>query len=334
MSNSKVSGHNLLRTSRAPRQRRGRKVEMKRTGLFPALIGLGILALVAACGGGDEGPATTVERGLPARAAGQAQASGGAPTSDIAVSGSGLSYYPLSGPVQLIENALTVEGYGMASATADQSILYFFISSDGVLEKPVPLPACVPGTNVECPSPGIDIAQQPEPITEDLLQPFVDAIKSQGVSEDDIKIELSPIYYGNEIVPANATITALVKNISKTDAVVQAVQQADVSVAAVSVQYVNVSYALSDCAGLEDQAMAAAVQDTRERASQLANTLGLEIGKVVAAAQSSSPAGAFGCGTNEVGILERAFPVGARELTTQAQEVSISSTVWLAFAIK
>jgi len=306
---------------------------MKRIGLFLAIFGLGALALAAACGG-DEGPTTTVERGLAARAANQGQASGAPQAADIAVSGSGLSFYPLSGSVQLIENALTTEGYGMASAPADQSVLYFFISSDAGLEKPVPVPACVPGTNVDCPSAGVIAAQQPEPITEDVLRPFIDAIRSQGVSEDDIEVELSPIYYGTEIVPTNATITALVKNISKTDAVVQAVQQADASVAAVSVQYVNVSYILSDCAALEDQAMAAAAQDARERASRLASVLGLDIGNVIAGAQSSSSFGAYGCGTNEVGILERALPINATAFTGQAQEVSISSTVWLAFAIK
>jgi uncharacterized protein YggE len=194
------------------------------------LLAAALVVLAAACGGAAA--KVTVEKGLAA-AAGQ-QAQGGAtpeaaslilPTGAEAAAPAAVpstldtragisgSYAPggaLTGLAQGAAAGLTVQGYGRATAPADTARVQFAVSKSGEV-YPQPLPAdtrAVPEGGVESetapsvPPETSPTEVAPSPMTEADLQPLVDAIKAQGVSDADIEIVIYPAdsyysYYGS-----------------------------------------------------------------------------------------------------------------------------------------
>ncbi|HXG35409.1 MAG TPA: SIMPL domain-containing protein [Dehalococcoidia bacterium] len=229
---------------------------------------------------------------------------------------SDLSLSSLPSPLwQMSTNGLTVQGYGLASAPADQALVYFYFSSGA--PKPVPLP---PSTSIA-----------PAPITEESLRPIIEAIKGQGIADADIEVTLQPVYYQSDF-SGSATIRVRVRDLGKVDGVIQAVQQAAGSVPQLTLNSANVQYTLADCSPLEQEAMKAAAEDARSRADLLARILGVGLGELIGATNwSYSPFGYPGCGQDNVRILsvvERGFIPG------QSQEVQVSAALGLTFAIR
>jgi uncharacterized protein YggE len=284
------------------------------------LLVAALVVLAAACGGAAA--KVTVEKGLAA-AAGQQVQSGATPeaasltlptgqeaaaaaavpgslgTRDV-MSGS----YALGGALPaLTEGAagLTVQGYGRATVPADTARVQFAVSKSGdVYPEPVsPDTRAVPEGGVESESaPSVPPEGSPSPMTEADLQPLVDAIKAQGVSDAEIEIVIYPAdsyysYYGSN----SALVTVTLSNPSdRVGPLVDAGTQAVNDSGTLYLQNVSVLYTVDDCSALLVEARRAAVEDGRDNASGLAQALGVNVGEVVAAAEYAySPLGVSPC---------------------------------------
>jgi uncharacterized protein YggE len=201
---------------------------------------------------------------------------------------------------------ITVQGYGSATVPADTARVQFSVGKSGDV-YPEPLPAdtrAVPEGGVEsetAPStpPEIDVTPSPPtPMTEADLQPLVDAIKAQGVSDADIEIFIYPVdsyysYYG----PGSALVTVTLSNPSdRVGSLVNAGTQAVNDSGTLYLQNVSVLYTVDDCSALLGEARRAAVEDGRDNGGGLAQALGVKLGGVVAAAEYAySPFGVSPC---------------------------------------
>jgi uncharacterized protein YggE len=289
------------------------------------LLVAALVVLAAACGGAAA--KVTVEKGLAAAAGQQVQsgatpeaASLALPTGQEAAAPAAVpaalgtradmsARYALGGALPaLAEGAaagLTVQGYGRATAPADTARVQFAVSKSGEV-YPVPLPAdtrAVPETGVEgetapsAPPETSPTEVAPSPMTEADLQPLVDAIKAQGVSDADIEIVIYPAdsysYYGSN----SALVTVTLSNPSdRVGPLVDAGTQAVNDSGTLYLQNVSVLYSMNDCSALLGEARRAAVEDGRDNGAGLATALGVNMGEVVAAAEYAySPLGLSTC---------------------------------------
>ncbi len=313
-----------------------------------AILGFAAVIVAAfACGGGNDEPETNIRRGLsvapPSSAAdasgGQISETAGAPgVSSPAMppqfisKSEALGYSGLTAPyLQPGQTGLSIQGYGSASAAADQSVLWFYLRAGVMPGEPVPLPGldCKPAPGIACPTVAPDVTQ----ITRETLQPIIDVIKAQGIAEDDIRVDIQPVYYRTDYGYGYATITVLVRNIDKTDAVVSAVKSAAANVPQVVLENITEQYTLSECGPIERQAMTAAAADARERADALADVLDVGLGDIIGASQwSYAPYGVFGCDGDPIGIM---YSGGGYPYSAEIdREVEISAMVALTYEIK
>ena len=129
-----------------------------------------------------------------------------------------------------------------------------------------------------------------EPLTDAELAPITAAIVAAGVSADEIEVFspatnsvfTGPGFPGSVLLQfeiPDPTDTAM------TD-VVQALYQSALD-ARLSIQHIGVRYLAEDCVSLRQSATDAAVADARERAGRLASSLGIELGQLTQAMDSS-----------------------------------------------
>jgi uncharacterized protein YggE len=290
------------------------------------LLVAALVVLAAACGGAAA--KVTVEKGLAAAAGQQVQSAATPEAASLALATGEEAVAPAAVPSSLGTRAdmsaryalggalpalaegaaagLTVQGYGRATAPADTARVQFAVSkADDVY--PVPLPADIRGVaegDVETESaPSVPPETSPtevapSPMTEADLQPLVDAIKAQGVSDADIEIVIFPAdsyysYYGSN----SALVTVTLSDPSdRVGALVDAGTQAVNDSGTLYLQNVSVLYTVDDCSTLLGEARRAAVEDGRDNASGLAQALGVNVGEVVAAAEYAySPLGLSTC---------------------------------------
>jgi uncharacterized protein YggE len=265
-----------------------------------------VILVLSACGGGDgdarppEGSARGPS-GLSANGVGSVLV--GAPDLGVA-----LGAEPA---LQGSRDGVTVSGYGEASATPTGASIRlsisagdaFFSSSDSF--------------NIEF-------------IEAEELEPVVDAIKAQGVDEDDISVNAfaqSQYGYGGaaEITfqwPKPDGISELAGEIQ--DAVRR---ETDYSLAGF-----QVLFTVDDCEALETEAQEAALEDAREKAERLGKLAGLEVGDITGVMEGGGLASIYGleggCAT-----LEQ-FPTDffSSSLSNSASEVTIDATLSVTFA--
>jgi uncharacterized protein YggE len=318
--------------------------------------GLEVANLVAALNNGDDasgffapgaapaiaedGDATNADRSAGGLSAGDQAAPGFAPAFQTA-GGTGISAY----------------GYGSATATADSALIdfYFYRYSECCIE-PVPEPGTVPpdaptdsdgdgstdsGSGSSGSSGGVDVgvaedkpiqAGEVTPITEADLQPVIDALNAAGASDVEF---IGQSYY--DVYSSSATIRATVNNVDSVDAVVQAGTDAGNALSnGITASGNNVSYTLQDCEALTVAAMTAAVEDARSRAETLAGVLGVSIGEVIGAADSSyNPYGSAPCSSSYYGPIPVFDSRGASgaEGAAGPGEVQVFSSLAVTYAI-
>lgn len=285
-----------------------------------------VSALFAACGGDDDGDSDnsggdqtssiTVNKGAAVQAlltnlqAGQGAGADAAsdeaalPASGDLASADGRSSSSnvggdtdasVNGQVTSDGAGVTVQGYGSATADADSAIIEFYFGGMIYYEdKPIAEPGV--GSDGSTGSVPPDIAPSPnaEPITEEALQPVIDALVGAGVSRDNIEF-VDPGYY--DPYYSSATLRATLDNVDGVDAAVAAATAATLD--GISLQSSNVTYTISDCSALEQAAMEAAVEDAADRGQLLATALGVELGGITGAADYSYYGyGGTGCGSS------------------------------------
>jgi uncharacterized protein YggE len=293
----------------------------------------GALAL-AACGDddGDHAPQIRTEKGLGlgllALNAEQAreQASGdrgddggggaapGLPADDPARGVIEASFMQAGG------EGITVAGYGVATIDADMAVIEFYFGSYGV--RPAePDAGSREGSTGQVPS--------TQPITEADLQPVIDAIVAVGIPRSDIEFLGSPYYYDPYF--SSAVLRVRVRDMGLVGAVTQAAQDASRSID-IALQSTSISYLVEDCGPLEQAALAAAVEDARDRGAAFAQALEVGLGAIVAASSYAySPFGGSACDTGYIGP----YPIGGAVYSEgQPQQVQVYASVGVTFAIQ
>lgn len=295
-----------------------------------------VLVMAAACGGGDKKPDEQVHANSGLGVAFAAQA--GARAADRAISGE--ASQPSGGGGQsAVDTAqrsaeeialqssggglpgLTVLGYGMASAAADSAIVEFYFSTGSAVK-----PDAVPDTGSNSSS---EQTQTTAGIKESDLQPVIDAIVAAGVSRESIEF-LGGSYY--DPLYSSATLRVTTNDLGKLGAIIQAGTNAAGTLSNIALQGSYVSYTISDCAGLEKQALQAAKQDAEARADVLAGALGVARRAVTAASTYSySTFGGTPCNGGSVAP----YPIGGVTYAEgQASQVQLSASITVTYEIQ
>ncbi len=249
--------------------------------------------------------------------------------------------YPFAPALQQGAAGLTVQGYGSATAAADEAVIemWFYRDSYSDIE-----PLREPSTPIEdISSSGSDISgsssssdgdidfafAEPEPvdpITEADLAPVIAALESFGAS-----VEFVDNSYGyRDPYYSNATLRATMTNLDSLDEAVDAAANAADGLADISNSGSNTYFSLSDCSALERAAMAAAVEDAEERAGVLADVLGVGRGAVVGASSYSySPYGDSSCSSS---YYYGPYPTLGAEGAPGATDVQVFANVGVTYA--
>lgn len=297
-----------------------------------------VLVLAASCGGGgknqDEQVHANSGLGVAFAAQAGARAAGLGISSEASKSSGGGGGQPAldtgqrsAGDIVLQSSGgglpgLTVLGYGMASAAADSAILEFYFST-GTVVKPDAVPGST-GSNSSS-----EQTQTTTGIKESDLQPVIDAIVAAGVPRDSIEF-LGGSYY--DPLYSSATLRVTTKDLGKLGAIIQAGTNAAGTLSNIALQGSYVSYTISDCAGLERQALQAAKQDAEARADVLAGVLGMARGAVKAASTYSySTFGGTACNGGSVAP----YPIGGVTYAEgQASQVQLSASITVTYEIQ
>jgi uncharacterized protein YggE len=252
--------------------------------------------------------------------------------------GAALAPLEQAGPLGIV-----VQGYGRATAPADTASVGFVVGRSGDT-YPMPLgePGVIPETGVEGGSVEGEIAPSKpdvypttsEPITEADLQPLVDAIKAQGVSDADIEVTIYPAtYYGPYGTPT-ARVTVTLHDVSKVGSLIDAGNQAVANSGTLYMQNVGVTYSVDSCDALLAQARAAAVEDARDNGAGLAEALGVGLGGIQGATEYNwDPYGYSGCQSQSGGTVPYQYE-GPSYDPSVAAEVQIISNVSISFAMQ
>jgi len=243
---------------------------------------------------------------------------------------------------------IVVQGYGRATAPADTAQVAFTVSKSGVA-YPVPMgetkpiePGVIEGSTGtgSAAAPGItpvppDIYTTPvppEPITEADLQPLVDAIKAQGVSDSDIEVTIYPSTYYGPYGSPTALVTVTLHDVSKVGGLIDAASQAVAASGTLYLQNTGVTYSVSDCDALLKEARGAAVEDARDNGAGLAEALGVGLGAIQGATEYSyDPYGYSGCQSQSGLVYDSYMPPYD---PAQPAEVQIISNVTISFAMQ
>lgn len=180
---------------------------------------------------------------------------------------------------------LTVQGYGTATIDADSAKVEFYFGSynDG---KPVPIDEPLPpdaggGSSSSGSDDGIEVGQA-GPITEEDLQPVIDALEAAGA--DDVEFVEQPYY---DPYYASATLRATVSDLDALDGIVSAGTDAASGLDGISLQSSNVIYTVSDCSALQQAALKTAIEDAGDNADVFAAALGVTAGDMIGASNLS-----------------------------------------------
>ena len=260
--------------------------------------------------------------------------------------GGGAALAPLeqAGPLGIV-----VQGYGRATATADTALVGFVVSKSGDI-YPVPLGETKPmpaerdiavegGAEGSTPSQPVPpeiypTPIPPTPITEADLQPLIDAIKAQGVSDADIEVTIYPASYYGYYGSSTARVTVTLHDMAKVGSLIDAGYQAVTDSGTLYIQNVGVTYSVNDCDVLLREARSAAVEDARDNGAGLAEALGVGLGDIQGASEYSyDPYGYSGC-QSQSGTPVYAQYEGPPYDPAQPAEVQIISNVTISFAMQ
>ncbi len=205
--------------------------------------------------------------------------------------------YPFAPALQTGTAGLTVQGYGSATAAADEAVIEMWFYRDAYgTPRPEPIPL---DTGSSSGSDGdIDFFEEPEPvdpITEADLASVIAVLESFGAD-----VEFVDESYGyRDPYYSNATLRATMSDLGSVDGAIEAAADAADGLADISSSSSSTYFSLTDCSALERAAMAAAVEDAEERADVLADVLGVGRGAIVGASSYSyAPYGNGSCSSS------------------------------------
>jgi uncharacterized protein YggE len=228
---------------------------------------------------------------------------------------------------QAAPEGITVSGYGTATVEADMAVVEFYFGSYGAVpgrEDPVePDSPSGGGTSTGTTADGAVISEED-------LQPVIDALVSAGIPREDIEFLGSNYYY--DAYWSSATLRVTVRDLDVLGDAVGAATEASLTLGDISLQSTYISYMVEDCAALEEAALAAAVDDAEERADAFASALGVTKGALTGAqTYSYSPFGGSPCDVGDIGP----YPVAGEAYSeNRASDVTLYANVTLTFVIQ
>jgi uncharacterized protein YggE len=275
---------------------------------------------------------------------------GGAASEDMAIANPKATDSAVLAPLeQTGPLGIVVQGYGRATAPADTAQVAFTVSKSGVA-YPVPMGQAKPsepavtteGGAVEGSAAAPDVTAvppdiyptqvPPEPITEADLQPLIDAIKAQGVSDANIEVTIYPYSYYGPYGSPTALVTVTLNDVSKVGGLIDAANQAIAASGTIYLQNTGVTYSVSNCDTLLTEARKAAVEDARNNGAGLAEALGVGLGAIQGATEYSyDPYGYSGCQSQSGPVYSSYMPPYD---PAQPAEVQIISNVTISFAMQ
>lgn len=237
---------------------RGEDQRLPRWSLALALVGLTALSPGNA---GAQGVVTTDEPTIVVTGAGRATAAAETATIQILVSSSE-AFYGAPFPAEVVPS----EAVGPDDATpeAGEAGMGMETSAEEVMMQPG--------------------AMSPPSLTDEDLQPLVQAMLDAGVEEDDIQIVTGPAASGiyGPGGPGMGFVEAEVAQPTREQVgeIVTAVNQAATD-SGLLVQQLGVGYDVADCEPIEREAFQAAIEDARSQAEQLAELVEVTLGDLV-----------------------------------------------------
>jgi uncharacterized protein YggE len=301
------------------------------------LLAVGVLTTAAlACGDGDDSstptPVIGTNSGLLAAAAVKAgeraqdqlspegdETGGSAAPGERGSAGDGV----YSASYTASNDGINVTGYGMAVAQADSAIVELYFSTTTTA-----YPRSDSGSGSSDGSTPESV-QTTTGISEEDLQPVIDALVAAGVDRADIEY-LGGSYY--DPYYASATLRITVRELDAVGGVIDAGTSGASGLTDVYLQSSYVSYTLADCAALEESALDAAIADADARSTTLASALGVTRGSIQGASSDAYwPYGGTACGGGYLGP----YAVGGIAYAEgQSQQVTMYSTVSVTYAIQ
>ncbi len=273
-------------------------------------IGLAALLFLiftaSACGGGDDHREAAPEGS--ARGPSGVRTSGGGSFvvggADLAAAGgSGAS---LQGP----GNGITVVGYGEASAAPTGATIRLVISAgDPVF-----------GSD----SFSIEFIEAEE------LEPAVDAIKAEGVDEDDISVDtFAQSQFGYGQAAAEVTFQwPRTDGISELAGEIQDVVRRETDYTLASFQ---VLFTVEDCEALETRSQEAALEDARHKAERLGKLADLGVGPITGVTEGGGPASIYGILSGCASLEQLPADFLSSNPHNSASEVVIDATLSVTF---
>lgn len=217
-----------------------------------------------------------------------AAGAGGVPGVDAAVArgGSGLALHGDGGygvGAQLVpgdQPSIVVIGTGEASAPAKSATMQVIVRAAVAMDPAAAGGGPMPAT--------------PPALTDEQIQPVVDALVGAGIAEETIDATVSQGFSGT-FGPGTADIRIALAQ-GELELMPDLLAAVTVPLEGLTVDTVNAAYEVADCAPLVRKARKAAAADARERAEGLADAVGLELGKVLLVGESQAYAGVPGVG--------------------------------------
>jgi len=248
-----------------------------------------------------------------------------APGEDQQGSAYGIDQAPV---MQQTYNGITVSGYGTATVQADMAVVEFYFGAYGAVpgrpEEPTDPDTSTGGEG------STSVTTSAAAISEEDLQPVIDALIAVGIARDDIEFLGSSYYY--DAYWSSATLRVSVRDFDLLGDAVGAATDASLTLGDISLQSTYVSYMVEDCGPLEEAALSAAVEDASARADAFASALGVTRGTLTGAqTYSYSPFGGSPCDVGNIGP----YPVAEVAYSeNRASDVALYANVTLTYAIQ
>ena len=222
---------------------------------------------------------------------------------------------------------IVVTAVGEASAPAESATMQAIVrdidgfsggkpSSEG---EPAPPP----------PAPGL-----PPALTEEQVQPIVDAVVAAGVPAESVEVFVNP-QFGGPLGAGGAEVRVELDQtqLELAGDVATAMTEATTQ-AGLIIENLGAAYAVADCEPLVREAQRAAADDARARAERMAEVLGLQLGEIILASEGSEYGpGGVGCATSPFAELSgKGSYLPAFDPTGEA-EVEVYATLNLAYGI-
>jgi uncharacterized protein YggE len=226
-----------------------------------------------------------------------------------------------------------VVGYGVAASPAERAVIQVLVVRDSPFGDDAQ-PTSTTGTTT--PSTGRDRTS---------LTPLVDSLMAIGVDEEDVYVLTSPSLISvcnnySRCSSARIDVTVDKPTLERINAIVNAIGT-EAAQAGMTVQDVGVGYSVADCNTLTRNARQLATSDAQKRATEQAEVLQVNLGKLLVSSELAPtiPRDVTGCTIPQTAFGDSWWTAGSSGLTvppfnpTAPAEATVTVQVLLAYAI-